>query len=227
MSHQIFERVPGAIEFLAASPREWFIGVTFPEEGPPRGKTRRAWILFQAQRTAEQETVRLEVRRRADEQAALEREQQKRFQAALGWVRVALARQAATAPNRRPTPTTPHNNTTDRAIEHAHRALPQAVAFPPEGDIGGPRVTAHRVGADPVHVAGRELTRPDGAAMFQLLPASADHPSRRGRSVRSRSVRECSRRTGPPARHVFLPSAYPTGPSRRRLPRRGPALTWD
>src|SRR5712691_1134313 len=87
------------------------------------------------------------------------------------------------------------------------------VALPPEGDIGGPRVTAPRVGADSVHVAVRELTPPDGVAMFHLLPASADHPSRRGRSVRSRSVRECSRRTGPPARHVFLPSAYPTGPS--------------
>jgi hypothetical protein len=40
----------------------------------------------------------------------------------------------------------------------------ERVAVPTEGDIGGPRVTARRVCADPVHVAVRELTPTDGAA---------------------------------------------------------------
>jgi hypothetical protein len=42
----------------------------------------------------------------------------------------------------------------------------ERVAVPTEGDIGGPRVTARRVCADPVHVAVRELTPTDGGPTF-------------------------------------------------------------
>src|SRR5437660_9612478 len=44
--------------------------------------------------------------------------------------------------------------------------LSSAVAVPTEGDIGGPRVTARRVCADPVHVVVRELTPADGRTAF-------------------------------------------------------------
>ena len=43
------------------------------------------------------------------------------------------------------------------------------VAFPTEDDIGGPRVTARRVCADPVHVVVRELTPADGRTAFVSL----------------------------------------------------------
>jgi molybdopterin/thiamine biosynthesis adenylyltransferase len=59
ISHYILDGVPGASGLLAASVGEWFIAVTFTEEGPRRGETRRAWMLFQAQRAAEGQTVRL------------------------------------------------------------------------------------------------------------------------------------------------------------------------
>src|SRR5207244_12102109 len=47
--------------------------------------------------------------------------------------------------------------------------LSSAVAVPTEGDIGGPRVTARRVCADPVHVVVRELTPADGRAAVVSL----------------------------------------------------------